>query len=63
MNKTVVIDENLCTACGTCVEMCPKKILYIDEVDNVCRVTDESKCDRLGGCERKCTAKAIKIYK
>ncbi|MFA5367119.1 MAG: 4Fe-4S binding protein [Dehalococcoidia bacterium] len=61
MNKTVVIDESLCTACGTCVAMCPKKILYIDEADNVCRVTDETKCDRLGGCERKCTAGAIKI--
>jgi len=63
MNKTVAIDENLCTACGTCVEMCPKNILYIDDADNVCRVTDETKCDRLGGCERKCTAGAIKIYK
>ena len=61
MNRTVVIDEKLCTACGTCVAMCPKKILYIDKADNVCRVTDETMCDRLGGCERKCTTGAIKI--
>lgn len=62
MNRTVVIDENLCTGCGTCVEMCPQKILYIDGMEHVCRVTDETKCDRRGGCELKCTAKAIKIY-
>ena len=63
MNRTVVIDENLCTGCGTCIDICPKKILYIDPMEHVCRVTDETKCDRRGGCEFKCTAGAIKIYK
>jgi hypothetical protein len=41
--------------------MCPRGILYIDDADNVCRITDETRCGRLGGCERKYTAWAIKI--
>jgi 2-oxoglutarate ferredoxin oxidoreductase subunit delta len=62
MNKIVVIDEVLCTGCAACVNLCPKKILYIDEKDNVCRVTDETQCDKLRGCERLCPERALKIY-
>ncbi len=61
MNTIVKIDESLCTGCGACVKMCPKRILYVDEKDRVCRVTDETKCDRLGGCEYVCPVEAIKI--
>ncbi len=57
----VTIDQELCTACGACVDMCPKKILFIDQAAGVCRVTDESRCDRLGGCERVCPTGAITI--
>ena len=62
MNKIVVIDEDLCTGCGACVELCPKKILYIDEKASVCKVTDETKCDKLRGCESVCPVEAIKIH-
>jgi 2-oxoglutarate ferredoxin oxidoreductase subunit delta len=61
MNKIVLIDEALCTGCGACVALCPKKILFLDETDNVCRVSDESRCDRLRGCERVCPTGAIRI--
>jgi len=61
MNKIVIIDENLCTGCGKCVKMCPKKILYLDQETGKCRVTDETKCDRLAGCVRVCPAHAIRI--
>jgi 2-oxoglutarate ferredoxin oxidoreductase subunit delta len=61
MNQIVLIDESLCTGCGVCVKICPKKILYIDKKDKVCKMTDENKCDKLRGCERKCPAGAIKI--
>lgn len=61
MNRIVVIDEEICTGCGACAEICPNKILYVDEKDNVCRVTDENKCDRRRGCERVCPTGAIKI--
>lgn len=61
VEKVVVIDEQLCIGCGDCVELCPQKILYIDEEDGICRVTDHNKCDRLRGCERICPTEAIKI--
>jgi NAD-dependent dihydropyrimidine dehydrogenase PreA subunit len=61
MNKIVIIDEELCIGCGACVELCPKKILRIDESSNKCKVSAEAKCDRLRGCEKVCPAEAIKI--
>ncbi len=57
----MIIDEESCIACEACVDICPKDILYIDETDNVCKVTDESICDRLKGCEETCPTDAIKI--
>ena len=61
MNKIVIIDESLCIGCVKCVELCPKKILYIDSNIKKCKVSDETKCDKLRGCERICPVKAIKI--
>ncbi|MFC1560172.1 ATP-binding protein [Candidatus Margulisiibacteriota bacterium] len=60
-NKIVDIDEEKCTGCAACVDLCPKQILYIDEATGKCKVTDESKCDKLRGCEQVCPADAIKI--
>ena len=60
-DKIVNIDQEACTGCGACVSMCPKEILYINEKTQKCAVTDETKCDRLAGCERVCPADAIKI--
>ena len=61
MDKIVIIDEGLCIGCGKCVELCPKKILYIDSASKKCKVSDETKCDKLRGCQRVCPTKAIKI--
>ena len=49
MNKIVIIDEDLCIGCGKCVELCPKKILYMDGASKKCKVSDETKCDKLAG--------------
>jgi NAD-dependent dihydropyrimidine dehydrogenase PreA subunit len=59
--KVVDIDQERCTGCGVCVDMCPKEILFIDKKTGKCAVTDENKCDRLAGCEMACPANAIKI--
>ncbi len=61
MNRIVLIDEKLCTGCGKCVKMCPKKILYLEEGTKKCKVTDETKCDRLGGCMFVCPVNAVRI--
>jgi len=61
MNKTVIIDESLCTGCGKCETMCPQRILYLDKETRKCKVADETKCDRLAGCVLACPVNAIKI--
>ena len=60
-NEIVIIDEALCTGCGNCVSMCPKKILYLDTETGKCKVNDETQCDQLAGCERACPVEAIRI--
>ena len=59
MNKIVKIDSDKCIGCKACVEVCPNKILYIE--DDVCKVRDESICDKSKGCEKICPTGAIKI--
>jgi NAD-dependent dihydropyrimidine dehydrogenase PreA subunit len=60
-NQTVIIDSERCIGCGACVRICPRQILYIDEQTGVCDVTDQTKCDRLRGCEFICPTQAIKV--
>lgn len=63
VNKIVLINESLCIACGKCVKICPKKILFINAQTNKCKVTDELKCGKSGCCEKICSAHAIKIIR
>ncbi len=61
MKEVVIINEALCQGCGSCVDMCPQQILYIDPKTNTARVTDHARCDRRRGCEKVCPVRAIKI--
>ena len=61
MSRIVTIDEANCSGCGSCADLCPKRILYVDEGTQICKVTDENQCDRLRGCERVCPTGAIRI--
>ena len=59
MNRIVIIDQDKCICCRACVEICPNKILYIE--DDFCKVINENKCDKSRGCEVVCPTNAIKI--
>ncbi|MGB9694307.1 MAG: 4Fe-4S binding protein [Fervidobacterium sp.] len=45
------VDKDLCTACGTCVDVCPFNALFI--VDGT-SVTDWEKCMGCGVCVERC---------
>jgi len=54
---TALVDENLCTGCGTCVKICPYGAIVKDE-RGVARVT-EVVCKGCGTCGASCPEKAI----
>ncbi len=55
-----MIDEKLCSGCGTCVAICPYGAIKKDE-KGVSRVT-EAMCKGCGTCAASCPERAIKIY-
>jgi len=55
-----VIDDKLCSGCGTCVALCPYGAIKKDE-KGVARVT-EAMCKGCGTCAGSCPERAIKIY-
>jgi heterodisulfide reductase subunit A len=54
---TSVVDESLCTGCGTCVKLCPYNAIQKDEL-GIARVNDVL-CKGCGVCAASCPEKAI----
>ena len=54
---TAMVDENLCSGCGTCVKICPYGAMVKDE-KGVAKVT-EVVCKGCGTCGASCPEKAI----
>jgi heterodisulfide reductase subunit A len=53
-----VVDEKLCSACKTCISICPYTAIAFIEADNVARV-NEALCKGCGSCVATCPAGAI----
>jgi heterodisulfide reductase subunit A len=56
---TAFIDENKCSGCKVCIEMCPYKAITFDEVKKVSKV-NEAVCKGCGTCVAACPSSAIK---
>ncbi|MHA1725025.1 MAG: 4Fe-4S binding protein [Promethearchaeota archaeon] len=54
------INEDICVACGTCVEMCPMKII---EINDAVAKLDENKCIGCGVCAYHCPNEAIQLIR
>jgi len=55
------IDEELCTGCGICVEICPMDVLRMDEVGETAVIKYKSDCMVCNTCSLDCPTKAITI--
>ena len=52
-----IIDEEKCTACGTCEEVCPVNAITIEDV----ALVDKEVCISCGTCVEECPVEAISL--
>lgn len=51
------VDEETCTACGACAEVCPVDAISVDESAKV----DSELCSECGACVDECPVEAISL--
>jgi 2-oxoglutarate ferredoxin oxidoreductase subunit delta len=51
-----------CKGCGICIELCPKKVLDLDELGKI-NVAREADCIKCGQCELRCPDYAIFVIR
>lgn len=56
-NMAVKIDKDKCTACGSCVDVCPVDAITIENI----AVVDEDTCIDCGTCVGECPVEAIEL--
>ncbi len=56
---TLELDETKCTGCGRCIDVCPLRVLSINNKKAVIETRD--KCIECGACQRNCAFNAITV--
>ena len=56
---TLALDEDKCTGCGTCTEVCPHGVFAL--VDGTAVIVDRDACMECGACARNCPAEALSV--
>ena len=51
------VDEDACTGCGACAEVCPVDAISVDDVAKV----DSETCTECGTCVDECPVEAISM--
>ncbi len=51
------VDEETCTACGACAEVCPVDAITVEDSAKV----DAENCTECGACVEECPVEAIKL--
>jgi NAD-dependent dihydropyrimidine dehydrogenase PreA subunit len=54
---TLQLDENKCTGCGMCLEVCPHEVFKMNDSHVV--IQDRDACMECGACSRNCPFGAI----
>jgi NAD-dependent dihydropyrimidine dehydrogenase PreA subunit len=57
--QKAVIDENTCTGCGICIDVCPHQALEL--VDGLAKLTKPELCDGIGECVEACPVQSITL--
>jgi ferredoxin len=53
---SVIVDQEKCTGCGTCEDICPLEAIKVEDVK---AVVDDQACVDCGTCIEECPEKAI----
>jgi NAD-dependent dihydropyrimidine dehydrogenase PreA subunit len=56
---TLKLDEEKCTGCGMCLEVCPHKVLEMNRTH--VRIQNRDACMECGACSRNCPFNAISV--
>lgn len=56
---TLQLDENKCTGCGMCLNVCPHEVFKMNSSHAVIR--DRDACMECGACSRNCPVNAISV--
>ena len=56
---TLQLDENRCTGCGMCIEVCPHEVLEFQ--GKHVQIRDRDACIECGACARNCSFSAIAV--
>jgi ferredoxin len=51
------VDEEACTGCGACAEVCPAEAITVNDVAKV----DPELCTECGACTEECPVEAITL--
>ena len=49
-----IIEESLCSHCGTCVEMCPEDVFFGSKKKEIPQVTYPNECVYCNSCVEEC---------
>ncbi len=52
------VDEDICTACGACAEVCPVEAITTEDTAKV----DPGSCNECGACVEECPLDAISLF-
>ena len=56
---TLQLDENKCTGCGMCLEVCPHEVFQMNSSHAV--IQNRDACMECGACSRNCPFNAISV--
>lgn len=56
---TLELDQNKCTGCRMCIEVCPHEVLAI--ANKKASLIDKDACMECGACAKNCPASAISV--